>query len=222
MLLHSLQWIRHKFNEVITDPSCEFMLTVCSQSHGPSTVNSRQSFQPGLPANKPVTGRLGAATLGHRRQTITLLGFLLVFPSVCPYGASPPCLGLPAAESPLSRGFPTPCDAFPPPRSCHIRDAGSPDGIWGASGHVGEMAPAWATGKRWGGTGWKRSSPSASSCTVLGCRARMTCAWGGRFTGQGGLKRLTAWKASPSGRDMYPKAGTWEGDVPGKETSLGR
>lgn len=71
MLLHSLQWIRHQFNEVITDPSCEFMLTVCSQSHGPSTVNSPQSFQPGLPANKPVTGRLGAATLGHRRQTIT-------------------------------------------------------------------------------------------------------------------------------------------------------
>ena len=100
MLLHSLQWIRHKFNEVITDPSCEFMLTVCSQSHGPSTVNSRQSFQPGLPANKPVTGRLGAATLGHRRQTITLLGFLLVFPSVCLYGASLPCLGLPAAKLP--------------------------------------------------------------------------------------------------------------------------
>lgn len=71
MLLHSLQWIRHQFNEVITDPSCEFMLTVCSQSHGPSTVNSPQSFQPGLPANKPVTGSLGAATLGHRRQTIT-------------------------------------------------------------------------------------------------------------------------------------------------------
>lgn len=79
MLLHSLQWIRHKFNEVITDPSCEFMLTVCSQSHGPSTVNSRQSFQPALPANKPVTASPGAATLGHRRQTIKLLGFLSVF-----------------------------------------------------------------------------------------------------------------------------------------------
>lgn len=140
MLLHSLQWIRHQFNEVITDPSCEFMLTVCSQSHGPSTVNSPQSFQPGLPANKPVTGRLGAATLGHRRQTVPAWVFLLVFPS-------PPCLGLPTAQHPPPRGFPTPCDAFPPPWSCHIRDAGSPDGIRGAGGCVGGMAPVPATGK---------------------------------------------------------------------------
>lgn len=138
MLLHSLQWIRHQFNEVITDPSCEFMLTVCSQSHGPSTVNSPQSFQPGLPANKPVTGSLGAATLGHRRQTITAwvsswffhCRRALVYPQPSP---APP------------RGFPALCDAFPPPWSCHIRDAGSPDGLRGAGGCVGGMAPV--TGK---------------------------------------------------------------------------
>lgn len=44
MLLLGLRWVRHKFNEVITDPSCEFMLTVSSQSHGLNTVNSLQSF----------------------------------------------------------------------------------------------------------------------------------------------------------------------------------
>lgn len=104
MLLHSLQWIRHQFNEVITDPSCEFMLTVCSQSHGPSTVNSPQSFQPGLPANKPVTSSLGAATLGHRRQTITAWVSSWFFhrrralvyqqPSTPLLGASQPCVML--------------------------------------------------------------------------------------------------------------------------------
>lgn len=39
-----LRWVRQKFNEVITDPSCEFMLTVSVQSHGLNTVNSLQSF----------------------------------------------------------------------------------------------------------------------------------------------------------------------------------
>lgn len=148
MLLHSLQWIRHKFNEVITDPSCEFMLTVCSQSHGPSTVNSRQSFQPSLPANKPVTGSLGAATLGHRRQTSKLLGFLSVFPPI-----------------PHPRlGFPSPGDAFPPPRSCRIRDAGSSDGICGAGGSVGGMDGSCSL--RGGGNRVEVGAPCF--CAVLG------------------------------------------------------
>lgn len=186
MLLHSLQWIRHKFNEVITDPSCEFMLTVCSQSHGPSTVNSRQSFQPGLPANKPVTGRLGAATLGHRRQTITLLGFLLVSPSVCPYSPSPPCLGLPTAPPPSPppppRGFLTPCDAFPPPRSCHIRDAGSPDGMRGG----------------WRARGWD------GSC--LGDRRTLGWGWGTQDGRGAPPAPLPCWDAEPKG-DMQGGGG---------------
>lgn len=165
MLLHSLQWIRHKFNEVITDPSCEFMLTVCSQSHGPSTVNSRQSFQPGLPANKPVTGRLGAATLGHRRQTITLLGFLLVFPSVCPYGASPPCLSFPTAEPP-SPGLSNPVPCFSTSPELSHQGCGKPrwdPGGWRARGWDGSCSQNAAGG----GTGWKRSPPP------LLCRAGM-------------------------------------------------
>lgn len=30
------------------------------------------------------------------------------------------------------------------------------------------------------------------------------------------------WKSSSSDRDVCPRAGAWEGDVPGKETALGR
>lgn len=144
MLLHSLQWIRHQFNEVITDPSCEFMLTVCSQSHGPSTVNSPQSFQPGLPANKPVTGSLGAATLGHRRQTTTARLSSRVFHCRRALVYPQPSTSLLGASR---------CRAmlFPPPWSCHIRDEGSPDGIRGAGGCVRGMAPVPATGKRWEG-----------------------------------------------------------------------
>lgn len=209
MLLHSLQWIRHQFNEVITDPSCEFMLTVCSQSHGPSTVNSPQSFQPGLPANKPVTGRLGAATLGHRRQTVPAWVSswffhrrrALVYPQ-----PSTPLLG---ASQPRAMLFHLPGAVTSGMREAQMGSGGLA-GAW-----VGWL-PFWRQandGK--GGTGWKWS-PS-SSCNRVGCRARRAWAWWEQFTGwrQKGNCIVT-------GKHPPPTEMCIPGLVLGKETSLGR
>lgn len=160
MLLHSLQWIRHKFNEVITDPSCEFMLTVCSQSHGPSTVNSRQSFQPSLPANKPVTGSLGAATLGHRRQTSKLLGFLSVFPPIPP--AAEPLHTLAGAFQAQAMLFHLPGAVASGMREAQMGSVGLV-GAW-----VGWMAPARCVGV---GIGWKWGPPASALCWD-GCMGR--------------------------------------------------
>lgn len=177
MLLHSLQWIRHQFNEVITDPSCEFMLTVCSQSHGPNTVNSPQSFQPGLPANKPVTGRLGAATLGHRRQTITAWVSSWFFHCCRALVYPQPSTSLLGASQPRAMLFHLPGAVTSGMREAQMGSGGLA-GAW-----VGWLPFRRQANDGKGGTGWKWSL--SSSCNRVGCRARRARAWWEKFTGWG-------------------------------------